>query len=179
MKSNKLAIIAALAAGMTSMAAFAAYTGSPTTGEIQFQGELVNAACGLAPSSSPVVVDFGQIPTSALASGQEAGAVIKDIELQYCDTTVAQTVTVTYTPTALNANDPALAAIVGSASGAGIGMKDSASQDITWGQASSQVQLVNGTNKIPFSAYLKADNASGAVTPGAFQSTVNFQIDYQ
>lgn len=56
MQTNKLVIIAALAAGMTSMTAFAAYTGSPTTGEIQFQGELVNSACGLAPSSSPVVV---------------------------------------------------------------------------------------------------------------------------
>lgn len=180
MKTNKLAIIAALAAGMTSMTAFAAYTGSPTTGEIKFQGELVNSACGLAPSSSPVVVDFGQIPTSALANGQQAGNIQKNIELQDCDTTVAKTATVTYNPNTINTADNTLAAFTsGTASGAGIGLKDNASNNVVWGQKMTPVQLVNGTNKIPFVAYLKADNASGAVTPGAFQSTVNFQIDYQ
>jgi len=165
---------------MTSFSSFAAYDGTPTQGEIQLKGELVNSACGLSPNSSPVQVDFGQIPVSALANGQRAGNVQQNIELQDCDTTVAKTATVTYTPTSVNPNDSSLAAFTsGSADGAGIGLRDSANADVVWGKKMAQVNLVDGTNKIPFVAYLKADNASSTVTPGAFQSTINFQVDYQ
>lgn len=65
MKLNKVAMAVALTAALSSMSAFA----DTTNGQIEFQGELVNTACGLAPGSSPVSVDFGQIPVSALANG--------------------------------------------------------------------------------------------------------------
>ncbi|KAE9771345.1 fimbrial protein, partial [Escherichia coli] len=67
----------------------------------------------------------------------------------------------------------------GTASGAGIGLRDSASQDVVWGNATTPVQLVDGTNTIPFVAYVKAESASASVTAGSFQSTVNFEIAYQ
>jgi major type 1 subunit fimbrin (pilin) len=87
---------------------------------------------------------------------------------------------VSYTPTSLNPADTTLAAFTsGTASGAGIGLRDSASQDVVWGQPTTAVTLVDGTNNIPFVAYLKADNAASNVTAGAFQSTINFQIAYQ
>ncbi|MEJ5174081.1 type 1 fimbrial protein, partial [Erwinia sp. MYb416] len=38
--------------------------------------------------------------------------------------------------------------------------------------------LVDGAVKIPFVAYVKA-NGDTDVTPGTFQSSVNFKIDYQ
>ena len=177
MKMNKVAMAVAFTAALGSMSVLAADT---TNGKIEFQGELVNTACGLAANSSPVSVDFGQIPVSALASGARAGNVQKNIELQDCDTTVATSAVVSYTPTTTNPSDATLAAFTsGTASGAGIGLRDSASQDVTWGQGTSAVQLVNGTNTIPFVAYLKADNDENIVTAGSFQSTVNFQIDYQ
>lgn len=176
MKMNKVAMAVAFTAALGSMSVLA----DTTNGQIEFQGELVNTACGLAPNSSPVSVDFGQIPVSALANGAHAGNVQKNIELQHCDTTVATSAVVSYTPTSLNPADATLAAFTsGTASGAGIGMKDSASQDVVWGQGTTAVQLVDGTNTIPFVAYVKADNAAGTVTAGAFQSTINFQIDYQ
>lgn len=176
---KKAALVMALAAGTVSMASMAA-TVTPTTGKIEFKGELVNSACGLAPNSSPVEVDFGQIPTSQLKDQQRAGSVQKNIELQDCDTTVAQHATVTYNPTTVDVSDATLAAFTsGSAKGAGIGLVDNGNQDVTWGQKSSPVNLTDGTNTIPFVAYLKADSASAAVTPGDFVSTINFQIDYQ
>ncbi|PMC21662.1 fimbrial protein, partial [Klebsiella aerogenes] len=42
-------------------------------GKIHFTGSLVNSACGLAPESSPVQVNFGEIPTSQLKDNQRAG----------------------------------------------------------------------------------------------------------
>lgn len=85
MKLNKVALAVAFTAAVSSMSVLA----DTTNGQIQFQGELVNTACGLSPNSSPVSVDFGQIPVSALANGAHAGNVQKNIELQDCDTTVA------------------------------------------------------------------------------------------
>ncbi|HEM6801140.1 fimbrial protein [Citrobacter koseri] len=179
MKLKNLAVILAVSSVFGSMSVSAAPTVTPTSGQIQFQGELVESACGLAPTSSPVTVDFGQIPVSALAGGAHAGNVQKNIELQDCDTATATTATVTYNPTSINPSDATLAAFTsGTASGAGIGLRDSASQDVVWGQPTTAVQLVNGTNTIPFVAFVKADSDTNPVTAGAFQSTVNFVIDY-
>ena len=179
MKLNKVALAVAFTAAVSSMSVLA----DTTNGQIQFQGELVNTACGLSPNSSPVSVDFGQIPVSALANGAHAGNVQKNIELQACDTTVATSAVVSYAPTSVSPADATLAAFTsGTASNAGIGLKDSASQDVVWGQGTTAVQLVNGTNTIPFVAYVKADSAdqtANPVTAGSFQSTINFQIAYQ
>ena len=84
MKLNKVAMAVALTAALGSMSALA----DTTNGQIELQGELVNTACGLAPSSSPVTVDFGQVPVSLLQGGGQATET-KNIELQYCDTTIA------------------------------------------------------------------------------------------
>ncbi|WP_368902577.1 fimbrial protein, partial [Proteus mirabilis] len=95
MKLSKIALAAALVFGINSVATAENETPAPkvssTKGEIQLKGEIVNSACGLAASSSPVIVDFSEIPTSALANQQKAGNIKKDIELQDCDTTVAKT----------------------------------------------------------------------------------------
>ncbi|TFT41326.1 type 1 fimbrial protein, partial [Proteus mirabilis] len=107
MKLSKIALAAALVFGINSVATAENETPAPkvssTKGEIQLKGEIVNSACGLAASSSPVIVDFSEIPTSALANQQKAGNIKKDIELQDCDTTVAKTATVSYTPSVVNA----------------------------------------------------------------------------
>lgn len=175
MKLNKVAMAVALTAALGSMSALA----DSTTGQIELQGELVNTACGLAPSSSPVTVDFGQVPVSLLQGGGQATET-KNIELQYCDTTIATSAIVSYNPTTVNPNDNTLAAFTsGTASGAGIGLKDSASQTVAWGNPTTPVTLVDGTNTIPFVAFLKAEAGATTVTAGAFQSTINFTIDYQ
>lgn len=180
MKLNKFVVAAAFVSGFASFAAMAAYTGTPTNGTIEITGELVNSACGLSEESSPVKVNFYQIPVANLKNGERAGNVKHDIVLQGCDTTVAQTATVTYTPSTVSPKDASLAAFTsGTASGAGIGLRDNAGQDVVWGTASAAVNLTDGKTSIPFVAYLKSDNVSNAVTPGNFDSTINFQINYQ
>ncbi|MTD28821.1 fimbrial protein [Erwinia sorbitola] len=152
---------------------------APTNGEIQFKGELVNSACGLAANSSPVVIDFGQITTASLKDKKHVGNVQKKIELQHCDTTVAKTAKVTYTPNSTDLKDVTLASFTsGTATGAGIGLKSSSNQPVIWGEATSPVNLVDGTSNISFVAYVKA-NGDTAITPGTFQSNINFRIDYQ
>lgn len=183
MKLSKIALAAALVFGINAVAT-AETTPAPkigsTKGEIHLKGEIVNSACGLAASSSPVIVDFSEIPTSALANSQRAGNIKKDIELQDCDATVAKTATVSYTPSTINPANNNLAAFVsGTATGAGIGLLDSASQPVKWNTATTPVQVTQGATKIPFVAYLQAESAKSIVNPGEFQATINFQVDYQ
>ncbi|WP_297196496.1 fimbrial protein [uncultured Pluralibacter sp.] len=189
MKMKSIAVSCAVIAGMAFTANFAnaedgtgttPTTVTPTNGKIEFTGSLVNSACGLAPESSPVKVNFGEIPTSQLKDNQRAGSRHEKIVLQGCDTTVATSAVVTYTPATQDVDNSSLAAIVSdTAKGAGIGLIDSGDQDVKWGQATSPVKLTDGNTNIDFVAYLQADKANGEVTPGAFQSTINFQIDYQ
>lgn len=155
-----------------------------TNGQIQFMGKIVNTACGLAADSDPLVVDFGEIPASHLNAGNNVEKVDK-IHLQYCDTSVATSAQIKYTPSTVNPADPSLASIVGTAAGAGIGMRDSANADVVWGTPSANlVEIVDGDTYIPFTAYIKADGSvvdgGGAtvVTPGEFTSFVNFEIAY-
>lgn len=136
MKMKNVAVACALMAGMafTASSAYAAKNVEPTNGKIHFTGSLVNSACGLAPESSPVQVNFGEIPTSQLKDNQRAGVKHAKIVLQGCDTTVAKTATVTYTPATIDSDNNALAAFTsGTAKGAGIGMVDSGNQ--TWNGA--------------------------------------------
>ncbi|WP_075181465.1 fimbrial protein [Pantoea sp. 1.19] len=189
MKKINVVIAMVFSAAMGSASVFAADT---TSGQIKFEGELVNTACGLSANSSPVSVNFYQVPVSALKNGARAASVQKNIELQYCDTTVAQSAVVTYNPTSQNSVDNSLAAFTsGTASGAGIGLLDSANQEVQWGQATAAVRLKDGTNAIPFVAFLRAEKTTTSsegsdpvvsysnVTAGSFQSTINFEIAYQ
>jgi len=178
MKLNKILMSVGAALIFTSTASFAVT--DPTSGTINFEGKLVNSACGLAASSSPVIVKFDETTTSSLKDGGEHSSQTKNIELVDCDTTLAKHATVTYQPNTINVNDDTLAAILsGTASGAGIGLRDNAGQPVKWGVPSAPVELQDGDFVIPFTAFVKADNASHAVTPGKFTSQINFKIEYQ
>lgn len=179
MKLNKVAMAVALTAALGSVSVMAADDLGTTNGQIELQGSLVTTPCGLAPNSSPVRVDFGEIPLHQV-TGTNRATETANIELQYCDPTIAATALVTYTPTSVDPNNAALAAFTsGTAKGAGIGLVDSGNQDVKWGEATTAVQLVEGTNKIPFVAFVQADSDTVAPTAGDFQSTINFSISYQ
>jgi|GEM_PF-379392 len=152
------------------------YEGAPTTGTISVTGSLVNAACALK-GGDTVEVNFDEVTVSSLKGGKTVSKT-KNIELD-CDTMVAKHAKVVYTANAQNAHDASLAAVTGRAEGIGVGLKDSANQDVVWGEASSKVNLSNGKSVIPFTAYLKADNPNSEVVPGDFTALINFRIDYQ
>lgn len=178
MKLNKVAMAVAFTAALGSASVMAAE--GTTNGVIELEGSLVTTPCGLAPESSPVVVKFGEVPVHALANSARVPAEKQDIVLQYCDPTIAAAAVVTYTPTSYDPANAALAAFTsGTAKGAGIGLVDSGNVDVKWGEATTAVQLVDGTNKIPFIAYVQADTDTTTPTAGSFQSTINFSIAYQ
>lgn len=186
MKFNRFVI--ACATLLSAGSALAA--GGETTGQIKFEGELVTTACGLSANSSPVNVNFYQVPISQLKNGGIA-TVEKNIELQYCDTTTAKSAVVTYTPTSISTADPSLAAFTpgSTAKGAGIGLYDSTNKIVDWNTKTTPVTLKDGTTKIPFIAFLRAEAKKGAKdddpvtystpTAGTFFSTINFVIAYQ
>jgi len=154
-------------------------TNTPTTGKIHFTGELVASTCGLKPGQDPIEVEFGQIPVGTLTPDTRVGLTEKNIELQGCDTTTLKHATVTYTPAQNEEANPALAAFTtGDASGAGIGLIAHDGKSVTWGDATSATNLVDGDNSIPFKAFVQRIAKDVTPTPGQFESTINFQIDY-
>lgn len=69
--------------------------------------------------------------------------------------------------------------IFGIVLGVGIGLCDSVSQDVVWGNVIMFVQLVDGINIILFVVYVKVESVSVIVMVGFFQLMVNFEIVYQ
>ncbi|WP_241608185.1 fimbrial protein [Rosenbergiella epipactidis] len=154
-------------------------TNVPTTGKIHFSGELVASTCGLKPGQDPIEVEFGQIPVGSLTPDTHVALTEKNIELQGCDTTTLKHATVTYTPAQNEEANSSLAAFTtGDAYGAGIGLLAHDGKAVTWGEATSATNLVDGDNSIPFKAYVQRVAKDITPTPGQFESTINFQIDY-
>lgn len=162
-------------AAIYSSAVNAADEIAATEGKIEVKGVLVNSACDLASTATPVQVDFGEIPVVKVNAGGEVGSVAKTIDLELCDTLVATTALVSYTPAQVS-SDPTLAAVTGVATNVGVGLKDSEGNNVTWGAQTASVTLSDGNSQIPFTAYLKK---IGTATAGDFTSTINFKIDYQ
>lgn len=151
-----------------------------TDGQIDISGEIYNQACSLAPGSSPINIKFDRIPVSALANGATAGNIKRSIQLDGCDTQIATSAIVTYTPSQVSPVNASLAAFTsGDAKGAGVGLKDSFNKPVTWGEKLVPVLLNDGKNEIPFTAYVQAESDSAIITPGLFETTINFSIEYQ
>ena len=186
-------VFGCLVAAGTSMAAPGSTGGS---GKITFTGEILDAPCSIAPESADQTVDLGQISNHQLNMGGKSEAHPFSIKLQNCalgsmvdgayDATAGDytSVSVTFTGGTATIEDGTeeLFAISGSASGAGIAITDSAGDTIENGVPTSAFKLLEGDNELGFNSYMQSlyapESAAGSVTPGDFQSVVNFTLTY-
>lgn len=149
------------------------------SGQITFQGEIMDSACAIKPGSSDQTITLAQVAKSQLSTGGVSPTETFQIELVGCDqgTLTNKTVTATFTGPG-SADVTGALGIVGTAGGAGIMMVDGSGKAITLGAATTAQQFQNNNNTLSFGAYLKG-KATGTITPGDFSAVTNFSLAYQ
>ncbi|TNV17212.1 fimbrial protein [Buttiauxella sp. B2] len=179
MKFNKIVYTAFTAALFSTCAAYAA----PVTvsgGTINFEGQVVDAACSVATQSDNQTITLDQVKTSKLATpGQAAGQQHPfSISLEDCDTSVSANAGVTFNGQADAVTATALAntAGAGAATNVALQLYGPDGQELSLGTASSTVTLTDGENVIPFSVDYIATGA--AATAGYVSSTATFNVNY-
>lgn len=182
MKKAKLilALMAAMASGSVSMAHADASTTSVSSGSINFEGQVVNAACSVAADSQGQTVTLDQVRTSNLTTAGEPAGQQKafNILLKDCDTTTSQNASITFNgqtdgdlPAALKNNAGA-----GSATNVALQLYGPDGKVLNMGEESSKVTLLSGDTTIPLSVDYIATTA--AATAGAVAATATFQVNY-
>jgi type 1 fimbria pilin len=179
MNVNKIVVALGLTFAFVAGAANAATTGSGAGGgTVHFKGSIINAACSIDPESVDQTVNLGEVSNIVLKDAGKSDPVPFAIQLHNCDTTAAQTATVSFSGMA-DANNQQALGLNGSASGAGIIISDQSSQPIKLGDDSAPIKLIDGDNQLNFAAYLQGDGASTPVVPGGFDSVATFAMKYQ
>lgn len=183
MKLSKIAL--AMGLGMALVSGFANAAASSTTaagtgghGTVHFKGEIIDAPCSISPESADQTVDLGQVSNSALKDGGESSPVSFNIKLQNCDISTYQTVTATWSGTE-NTEQAGTWGITGSASGAGIVLRDASERQLVLGQETAATTLTANDTNIAMSAFLKGNGSSSTIVPGSFTSTADFVLTYQ
>jgi major pilin subunit PapA len=158
---------------LTSISAFA----NQGSGVVNFQGTVINAPCGIDPTSVDQSIDFGQISKSHLAAGGTSLQKSLDIKLVNCDVSALATKgvavtfsgnTVTGTATELITAGNTNTAVVINGYGA----------DIIYGSPTDNIKLNDGNNTLHFTSWTK--QATGmAVAEGDFSAVANFNLTYQ
>ncbi|WP_320408289.1 type 1 fimbrial major subunit FimA [Klebsiella aerogenes] len=178
-----------LTAAMLAMAAFSgvtvAHAASTTVsgGTIHFTGEVVNAACAVAPESADQTVPLGQVRAASLAdAGSTANPTGFNIKLNDCDTSVSTTAAISfYGPTTAAGDALSVSSITtagAAATNVGIQILDQNSQVVSPNTdvPSSAFTLIDGTNTLPFTAqFISTD---GGATAGAADADATFNVAY-
>lgn len=184
MKLSK--IVLAIGLGMTLVSGFASAAASGTTtaagkmghGTVHFKGEIIDAPCSISPDSADQTVDLGQVSSATLKDGGVSTPVPFSIKLQNCDISNYHTVTATWSGTE-DTNQAGVWGITGTASGAGIVLRDASEKEIKLGAETASTTLTASNSTIAMSAFLKGDGSKVTVTPGAFTGAADFILAYQ
>lgn len=166
-------------ASMVLMASSASVVHAAGSGQINFSGEIIAAACSITPGTSDQSVMFGQVANAQLKEGGSSALMPFKIELTGCDLEdlTDNTVTATFTGTE-SVDVPKALGISGTAKGAGIVIMDDLNMPIELGKPTSPRGLIEGANALSFNAYLKGQ-ATGDITVGEFSAVTNFSLAYQ
>ncbi|HAS1787413.1 TPA: type 1 fimbrial protein [Enterobacter cloacae] len=149
-------------------------------GKVTFTGAIIDAPCSITPDTIEQTVDLGEISNKALANGGKSRPRPFDIKLESCDLAglTDKTVTITFTGSESRAQ-PGYLALVGTASGAAIGITNDNGTNIPLGTPSSVTKTQQGDNTLTYAAYLQGNGATSSVVPGEFTSVANFTLAYQ
>lgn len=179
MKLNKIAYSLFISGVLAGGAAQAATT-SVAGGSINFEGQVVDAACAISADSLNQTVILDQVKAAKLATaGQAAGQPVAfQIVLSDCDSAVSQNAAVTFSgqADATSADTLANTAGAGAATNVALQLYGPDGQKLPLGTASSAVTLNEGTNTLPFSVDYIATGA--AATAGSVAATATFSMNY-
>ncbi|MCX9575598.1 type 1 fimbrial protein [Vibrio cholerae] len=140
--------------------------------------EVVGQPCSLRPGDEIIPVDFGYINNKDLLRDGRTPSRSFQLHLEKCDPSIADSVSVTFSGVASEEN-ALLALSAGSqAKGIAIGLEQGG-QALPINKPSRIFTLAKGSNVLDFAAYVQLlPSAQAGVTPGTFNATANFTLDY-
>ncbi|MFJ7883528.1 fimbrial protein [Pseudomonas sp. NPDC096917] len=147
-----------------------------------FKGNLVAEPCTLRPGDDALSLDMKEVsPRELYANTRTAGRAFQ-IHLEGCDSSIADSVTTTFSGTP-NAELPGLLALDGGsvAQGIALGLETPADVPLPLNVTSDKQALSDGANVIEFKAYVRAEPqaiADKSIKAGAFTATSTFMLDY-
>ena len=141
--------------------------------------EVVNQPCSLRPGDETIQVDLGGIVNNALLRDQRTPSKAFQLHLEECDPAIASSVKVTFSGQGA-AEDSALLSLAGDSAAKGIAIGlEQGGQPLPLNQASRALALASGSNVLNFGAYVQLlPSGQASLTPGAFNATANFTLDY-
>lgn len=141
--------------------------------------EVVSQPCSLRPGDETIQVDFGGIVNKALLRDQRTPSKAFQLHLEECDPAIAGSVKVTFAGQGA-AENSSLLALAGDSAAKGIAIGlEQGGQPLPLNQASRAQVLASGSNVLDFGAYVQLlPSGQASLTPGAFNATANFTIDY-
>lgn len=148
---------------------------------IMIQGELTARPCNIDPDPVSQTVDLKTVNTKTLYQYGHGTAVPFFITLTNCRPVIYKTANITFRGTEDGELTGKLA-VSDSTKGVAIALFDSSGQEISLNQPTPATTLVNGNNKLEFSAYLQGRTSAikeRKIVEGEFEATVNFLIDYR
>ncbi|HEF8774091.1 MULTISPECIES: fimbrial protein [Providencia] len=158
------------------------YAKNGQIGEVRVRGELIAEPCVIRPGDEEIEVDFGTIVDKYLYINTRSHIESYVIHLEDCDTSIFNTVDVTFVGNE-NPNLPGLLALDSNsvATRVGIAILDESENIIEINTPTPAYKLNNGNNELRFKAYVEAELdaiKSKSIGLGAFTATATFKLFY-
>ncbi|WP_095185481.1 fimbrial protein [Pseudomonas sp. Irchel 3H9] len=149
---------------------------------LSFKGNLVEEACTLRPGDEAVTLELWDLTSKYLYLNTRSVGKRFRLHLEDCDTTIGDSVTITFGGTE-NTALPGLLALDGGsgASGIGVGMETLSDKPLPLNAVSDRQLLSDGSNVIELKAYVQGEpNAirDQTIGHGAYTVTSTFTLDY-
>lgn len=149
---------------------------------LRFKGNLVEEACTLRPGDEALTLELWDLTSKYLYINTRSVGRRFQLHLQECDTTISDSVTITFGGTG-NPELPGLLALdAGSgASGIGVGLETLGDKPLPVNSVSDRQVLSDGSNVIELKAYVQGEPAAirdQTIGHGAYTVTSTFTLDY-
>ncbi|WP_426445648.1 fimbrial protein [Siccibacter colletis] len=147
---------------------------------LHFGGTLVSDPCDLDPETTDLVVDFGSVIEKDLYLHTRTRSVPFVINMINCDTTLGDSVTLTFKGTENDAL-PGMLAVTGTATGIAVALEAQDGTPLPFNRATPSFTLTQGNNSIILQAYVMGEPeaiTNQAITPGEFSAIATFEMEY-
>ncbi|GHY86966.1 Major MR/P fimbria protein [Vibrio cholerae] len=140
--------------------------------------EVVGQPCSLRPGDEIIPVDFGNINNKELLRDGRTPSRSFQLHLDECEPSIADSVSVTFSGVA--SEESALLALSADSQAKGIAIGlEQGGQALPINKPSRALTITQGNNVLDFAAYVQLlPSAQTGVTPGNFNATANFTLDY-
>lgn len=149
---------------------------------LSFKGNLVEEACTIRPGDEAITLELWDLTSKYLYLNTRSLGKAFKLHLEDCDTTVGNTVTITFGGRE-NPQLPGLLALDGGsgASGIGVGLETPANKPLPLNTVSDRQVLSDGNNVIELKAYVQGEPRAiqdQTIGHGAYTVTSTFTLDY-